>query len=1097
LDFGRAPAVNSLCLKRLRRPAAGLGLALHPARPAAPTFRHRKEALLDALRRIGLGISRLVWRGDMKRISKSCLFLALTALTLASLAFGQTATTGALSGLVTDESGGVLPGATVEALHEPTGTRYSAVTGADGRFAILNVRVGGPYAVSVTLSGFRPQKQGDVSVALGEDRYVTFKMPLAAVTETVEVTAELSIISPSSTGPASNVSQEAIESLPTIARAIQDFARVSPYFVSGAESGSQDSLSVAGRNNRYNNVQIDGAVNNDLFGLAASGTPGGQTEAQPISLDAIQELQLVVAPYDVRLGAFTGGGLNAVTRSGTNQFKGSAYFYNQNESLVGDGPSGIPIATFSDKQYGASLGGPIVKDKVFFFANADFGRRERPVGISADGSSGQAFQGAAQVDRFLSILQSRYGYSPGDNPKAEFIRNTPNNKFIGKLDFNLSQRHRLTLRHNYIKSDNDIGTPSVRTYLMPDQYYEIRNNQHSSVIQLNSTIGTAVNEFRLTFQRIRDQRDGPTDFPNVTVDVAPGVLIRFGRETFSTANQLDQDIIELNDDFTFRRGNHLFTIGTHNEFIKFRNLFIRDNFGSYRFASLELFEQGLAQQFDHSFSATSDPRQAAKFKVNQIGFYAGDMWRVNGQFTLNYGVRLDMPSFPDKPTANPAAIQNFGFATDVVPSPAMISPRAGFNWNLGGGSQQQVRGGIGIFTGRTPYVWLSNQYGNTGIEFTRIGASFNANNRIPFVTDPKNQPRTVTGAIAGSFSNEIDVIDPDYQFPKLLRTNLSYDRELGFAGLVGTVEGTYSKNLKDIAYANLNFAQTGTRPDGRPLHSRRVAAFSDVILLKNTEKGRQWSVMAELKRPPKNALFGSLSWLYGQSYSVNDGGSSQAISNWRFTYTTGDPNNVPLGISTYSPGNRIVASLGYNLKLGRRASLLLSTYYSGYNGRPYTFVYNGDWNGDTSTGNDLMYVPAPNDPKVTFTNGTAEQFEAFVAGDKALQRFRGRIIERGAARTPWTNRLDFRSGLSVPVNRTRLEVNFDIQNLLNLLNSDWGVIDYASFSDLGLFPAPTVNAAGQIVQSLATITSPTFARKFDRDDLRSRWQGQISFRVRF
>jgi hypothetical protein len=1034
----------------------------------------------------------------MNRSVKLATVVAL--LGFARVLAAQTATTGALSGLVTDEQAGVLPGASVEVVHEPTGTRYSAVTGSDGRFALLNVRVGGPYTVDVSISGFKPQKQSGVHVALGEERAVSFRLKLQAVAETVEVTADAgSIISPSSTGPTANVSQEAIESLPTIARAIQDFARVSPYFVAGGEAGNPDALSVAGRNNRYNNVQIDGAVNNDLFGLAASGTPGGQTEAQPISLDAIQELQLVISPYDVRQGGFSGGGLNAITKSGTNDLAGSLYFYTQNQKLVGDGPSGIPIAEFSDKQFGASLGGPVVKGKVFFFANADFGRRERPVGISGDGSSGQAFQGAPQIDRFLNILQTRYGHTPGENPKSEFIRDTPNNKFLGKLDFNLSARHRLTVRHNYIKSRNDIGRPSVRFYLMPDNYYEIRNNQHSSVVQLNSTFKSAVNELRVTFQRIRDQRDGPTGFPQVLVDVAPGVQVRAGRENFSTANELDQDVIELNNDFTIHRNNHVITIGTHNEFVKFRNLFIRDNFGSYRFASLDLFEQGLAQQYDHSFSATPDPQQAARFKVNQIGLYAGDLWRVSGNLTLNYGVRIDKPNFPEKPTANPAAVQNFGFATDVVPNPAMISPRAGFNWNLGGEAKQQLRGGVGVFSGRTPYVWLSNQYGNTGIEFTRIGASFNANNRIPFVADPKNQRRTVTGATAGSFSNEIDVVDPDYDFPKLLRTNLSYDRDLGFWGLVGTVEGVYSRNLKDIGYANLNFAPAGTRPDGRPLHARRVAAFSDVILLKNSDEGYQWSALAELRRRQRagSGFFGSLSWLYGESYSVNDGGSSQAVSNWRFTYTSGDPNNVPVGVSTYSPGNRIVATLSYNWRLSSRANLLFGAYYTGYSGRPYTFVYNGDWNGDTSTGNDLMYVPAPNDPKVVFSNGTAEQFEAFVAGDKALQRFRGRIIERGAARSPWVNALDLRSSLRVPVDRTRLEVRFDVQNVLNLLNSGWGVIDYATFADLGLFPAPSVNAAGQIVQSLATITSPTFARKFDRDDLRSRWRGQLSFRVSF
>jgi outer membrane receptor for ferrienterochelin and colicin len=1028
------------------------------------------------------------------------LALALAILGLAPQAGAQSVTTGALTGRVVDESDAGVPGATVEAVHEPTGSRYSAITGPDGVYSILNIRAGSPYSLTTTLSGFRTEKRGSIAVVLGGQTTVNVELKVEALAETVEVVASgASLITATATGPASNVSEETIETLPTIARGIEDFARLSPHFNSqGSGDGSgANAISVAGRNTRYNNIQIDGAVNNDLFGLADSGTPGGQTESQPVSIDAIQELQLVVAPYDVRQGGFSGGGVNAITRSGTNEFHGTAYYFFRSEGLVGDGPDDRPIATFDEKQYGASLGGPIVKDKAFFFANLEFGRKDRPSGWSIDGSSGQAFGREAEADRFLSIMQNRYGYDPGG--KDEFIRDTPNDKFLAKVDINLTDQHRLTLRHNYVKSKNDIGFPTSTNYLFPDFFYQFRDTTNSSVAQLNSTFGTTmVNELRLTYQTIRDNRDGQTDFPTVLVDATgvPGPQFRAGRENFSTANELDQDVLELTNDFSITKGSHTITIGTHNEFFSFRNLFIRDNYGTYRFSNLNNFEAGIAQQYDYSFSLTGDPQQAAEFSVNQFGFYVGDLWRVKPNFTLNYGVRLDIPSFPDKPTANPAAVANFGYATDVVPAPKMWSPRAGFNWNIDGRGQSQLRGGFGLFSGRTPYVWLSNQFGNTGIEFRRIGATFNAANRIPFQPDPFNQPETVTGANAGTFNNEIDVIDPDYKYPELLRGNLGYDRDLGFWGLVGTVEFFYSTNLKDIEYENLNLRASGTtRPDGRPTFARVNTAFSDVILLTNTNEGSQWSFTTKLERQFRDGFYAMAAYNYGDSQSVNDGTSSQAASNWGNAYTQGDPNDVGLGTSRFSPGHRIMLAASYDIKLGSRANLLLSAFYNGQQGRTYAFTFNGDWNGDGRTTNDLMYVPAVNDPRVTFINGTAADWDAYVANDSGLQKSRGRIMEKGASRAPWTNALDVRGALGVPVSKMKFELTFDILNFLNLLNGDWGVVDNATFGDLNPIPVPAL-VAGQMVYNLTNITRAGYV-KFDRDDLRSRWQGQVGLRVRF
>jgi hypothetical protein len=1025
---------------------------------------------------------------------------ALAWLALPSLVSAQSVTTGAVSGVVEDESGGVLPGATVVAVHGPTGTQQSGVTAADGSFTLLNLRAGGPYSVTVTLAGFREQKQDNVNVPLGGTTQLGFRLPLESVSETIEVVSS-SIITPTSTGPASNVSEEAIENLPTIGRGLDDFTRLNPYFASTAIGGTNsNAVSVAGRNNRYNNIQIDGAVNNDLFGIAASGAPGGQADTQPISLDAIQELQLVVAPYDVRQGGFSGGGINAVTKSGTNQFAGTAYWFMRDQGLVGDGPTGRAFGTFNDDTYGASLGGPVVKDKVFFFINADLQRRETPNGFAIGGGTGQDFGHAAEAQRFESILATSYGYDPGP-ANDEFIRNSDNDKIFARVDVNLTSNHRLTLRHNYVDGVNDLygtsNSPTIFNY--PDHVYQFDSQTNSTVAQLNSTWGSSVNELRLTYQRIREARGFPQAFPQVRVDLADGSQLLAGTEQFSTANELDQDIFELTNDFTMTRGNHTITIGTHNEFFKFRNLFIRDNFGTYRFSSLDNFAAGLAQQYDYSFSATADPQQAARFKVNQLGLYVGDVWRVNPTLTLTLGVRLDKPFFPDEPTANPVSVQNFGFATDVAPNPTMFSPRAGFNWDLKGDSKRQLRGGAGIFSGRTPYVWLSNQYGNTGIEFTRVGAGFSPVNRIPFVADPLNQPRTVTGAAAGTFTNEIDLVDPDYKYPEVLRGNIGYDHDLGVWGLIGTVELFGATTLKDIAYNNLNrIPGPTTFFDGRPIFVRKVPTLSDAVLLTNTDQGSQWSVSGKLERPFRDGLFASVSYLYGRSKSINDGTSSQALSNWRFVYVPGDINNPPLAYSNFDVGSRLNIAVSYELKVLSQLRPVVSLFYNGQSGRPYSVLFNTDVNADGTVGNDLLFVPASvND--VVVRGGTPEQLEAFIAGDEGLSANRGRIVPRNASRAPWTNQMDFRLALQIPFNsgKRSVELTADVLNVLNLFNSDWGTFEFTPNQNIAPIRYAGIDAAsGRPIYDIATLAAPTFT-KFTLDDLRSRWQAMFGVRVRF
>jgi hypothetical protein len=637
---------------------------------------------------------------------------------------------------------------------------------------------------------------------------------------------------------------------------------------------------------------------------------------------------------------------------------------------------------------------------------------------------------------------------------------------------------------------------------MPDNFYRYVSNTNSTVAQLNSMFGAGVNEFRVTYTRVRDHRETPFEqpaFPQVRVTLSSGRDVRVGREQFSTRNAIDQDIVEVNEAFTMAKGKHTITIGSHNEFLKLRNLFIRDNFGTYSFSSLANFDAGLAQSFDYSFSATSDPTQAAKFKVNQFGFYAGDQWRVLPKMTVTYGVRMDAPQFPDKPSRNPLAEQLFGRATDIVPNDVQWSPRVGVNYDVRGDGREQVRGGVGMFTGRPAYVWISNQFANTGVDFTRIGASFNVNNRIPFVTDPFNQPKVVTGATAGSFANEIDLIDDNFRYPSILRGNIGYDREL-FLGFLGTAEFVWSKTLKDIKYQNLNYAPlaTVTGVGGRPFFIRQVPTLSDVILLQNTSKGYNWNLSYQVRRPLTNGLYLDASYSYGVAKSIMDGTSDQAASNWGNVYVPGNPNDPPLTISNFDPGHRVNMTVAYDIPMWRSYKTTVSMFYSGQSGRPWTLTTNRDVNGDNRGTNDLLYIPA-SASELTFAGGTFEQFNQFIQADSCLAEYVGQIIPRNACRAPWTNTLDARVNVQLPFKRVRTEITADVLNVINLIDSKSGLYQYQSFGQLTLFtPVPgSVTASAPLRgYDIGGITSSTF-RKFLRDDLRSRWQLQLGARLRF
>lgn len=1019
---------------------------------------------------------------------KALTCVALVLAVLAAMPAAAQVTTGTLAGQVfLQEDKTALPGIEVTAVHGPTGTRYQAVTGADGRFTIPNVRVGGPYTISASPEGFNAVRIENVTVALGQEQNVAIAVQPAAVAEAITVTATFDpLINADRTGASSAVSTEQLETLPTVRRTLQDMARTNPYFIQDPSDASATRVSVAGRNNRYNSIQIDGAVNNDLFGLSDTGTPGGSTDSQPISMDAIQEIQLVVSPYDVRQGGFTGGGINAITRSGSNDWHASLYGSQRDESWVGE-LDGRKVGKFSEDQYGLRLGGPIMRDKLFFFLSGETNSNDSPTGFSANGTTAQVFRNPALAQGVLSVLQNTYGYTPGG--LGEFSSGINSDLAFLRFDWNANNSNQVTLRHNYVDADKDriesSNSPTTSRFPFDSYFYNFTSKVNQTVLQVNSTFGSSwFNEGRIGYQTIREER-APNGglFPDVTVSEG-GLNVYAGVNRFSQANALDQDILEITDDATLLAGSHTITLGTHNELFKFRNLFLDALYGAYTFNSLADLEAGRASVYAVGFSNTS--KNDVEFNVRQYGLYGGDQWRMNDRFTLNYGLRVDIPTFPDSPSRNPLVYDALGIDTSDVPSSMLLwQPRVGFNWAVA--PEQQVRGGVGIFAGRTPYVWISNNYQNSGVEFTNLTLRCSTPGCVTF--DPNAPPpRSGAGALP-----RIDAIDPDFKFPEVMRATLGYDTVL--FGIETSVEGLWSQTVKDAYYENANLVQNGTLPDGRPRFGRRDPRIDAVYLLKNTSKGEEQSLSLSLRKRFGFGLDVRGQYVWNNAESVADLTSSRAVSNFNFSPQY-DPTHPEVGTSFFEFEHRFVLSGSWSFKTGSLGHNV-GLYYNALSGAPYTFLFGNDVNGDTSTGNDLFYVPASQNDVVLGTGTTWEALNSFIESEDCLSSHRGEVVKRNSCATPWTHQLDFHYGLELPIKVVSAEITFDVLNLMNLIDSDKGRFRGVSFNTYSPVNASVDPATGRWVYTQRFNGSLNPGTQYTTQDLRSRWQGKLGLRVSF
>ncbi len=1049
----------------------------------------------------------------MMKLRRSLLPLATcvaASVFLAVPAFGQE-TTGSLQGAVAVKSDkSPLPGVSVEAIHVPTGTRYAAVTSATGRFTILNLRVGGPYTVTAKIGGFRAETVKDVSVALGERREVDFEMQLESKAESVTVTAEAApLISPDKMGSTQSISQDEIKSLPTVRRQFQDFARTNPYVNVQPYDSTQTAVSIAGMNNRYNTIQIDGAVNNDLFGLAATGTPGGQTDTQPISLDTIQEIQVAVSPYDIKQGGFTGGAINMVTRSGTNEFHGSVYGQSRNEKYIGSSvPQAYgdaldkPLATFKSDQYGARVGGPIMKDTLFFFVSGERNKLSQPTGGSADGSTSNTYRDPAQAAQFQSILTTTYGYNPGG--LGDYNQRTNSDLLLGKLDFNAAANHQLSLRYNYVDALSDtLGqSRSSSAYAFQGAGYTITDKTNSGVLQVNSVFGSeSFNQGRVGYQTIRDARATPEAFPSVYICGSPNQFctgggtyqLVAGTERSSGANGLNQDILEVTDDFTMIKGNHTLTLGTHNEFFKFENLFIQDVYGTYFFNSNADLAAGNAARYQVNFNNGSDPRGSTKWAAQQWGLYAGDQWRVSNKLTLTLGLRFDLPRLTDSPNHNPLVQATYGIDTSDVPSNKLtISPRLGFNWNPSGSGKDQVRGGIGVFAGRTPFVWISNVYGGAGIgdgTVTKLTAT-----NVHFNPDPNSPP---TNFPPGTAALSVDTIDPNFKFPRVLRTTLAYDRELPF-GIRGTIEGMFTKTLQDVFYENINKVPSGQKSFfGGPIYQNANSGFSNVTYLTNTTRGEQQNLNVQLEKRFPFGLYVMGSYAYMNAKSAFEATSSVAFSNWQFQTGDGDIYTPELTRSFFDVPNRFNIVLTQAFKTGPLTHNVGFVYFA-QSGQPYSILMGGDVNKDGASGNDQLFVPTNYNDIVWKGAGapTEDQWNTFLA-TTGLDKYRGRVAPRNALDAPWIHTLDFHYDLTIPISVVQVQLSFDVLNLINLIDHNSGLIRYVNFQTYtALNYSGTDTATGKPIYTV-NANALNEGRQYTTGDLRSRYQLKWAARVSF
>lgn len=1017
-------------------------------------------------------------------------------------------TTSSITGKIIDNTGAGLAGATISAKHIPSGTVYNTTSRKDGLFDIAGLRIGGPYTITVSFIGYATQTVDSVTLSLGEPYQVTVNMaPTTQSLETVVVAGRGNVSRTLKTGASTVVTTSQLATLPTINRSLSDFTRITP---------QANGNGFAGRDGRYNNLQIDGANLNNSFGLSTDLTPGGGPS--PISVDAIQEVSVNIAPFDVRQSGFTGAGINAVTKSGTNTFHGSAYTYFRNQNLMGSKIAGQTITKtpLNNKIYGASFSGPIIKNKLFFFINAEHETRSVPgITFVATGSSNSGTQSTTSISDLKAVydfVKSTYNYDPGAYdgfPNFE----SKDTKFLGKIDWNINEKNRLTAKYtDYTGSDmsplNGSSVPqngkifvtgqssglsrlpvnrfSTQSMSFANSNYGTNHIVRTASLELNSRFSNKLsNQLIATYTKTNDTRfiPGGKLFPTVDIFNGQGLnFISLGTDPFTNNNILDGKDLSFTDNLTIYAGTHTITAGANYEFQQIRNMFMGGSQGHYVFDSLGAFLNQLQPSYygyTYSLVKGQPAVYSADLKIGQLGIYIQDEVKMKNHFKLTFGLRADKPFYPANPLDNPAidalllpdAKGNMiHYNTGKWPkSNLILSPRVGFNWEVPGEKSLTLRGGTGLFSGRIPYVFLTNMPSNNGMYQSAV--FFNTKHDLDSLGITQFNPDP--NAYASKFSTTPNttqapqsfvVIDPHFKFPLVWRTNFGFDKKLD-NGFVATVDLIYTKDINAVVMRNPNLKPPTDHYTGADMRSyypgsapTYYSGLGTPIVLENTSKGYSFAATAQLSKAFTNGFYGSIAYTYTLATEVSPNPGSRASSAWQSIANVNGPNAQELAMSQYAIPHRIIANLAYRFEYANHFASTFSLVYTGSNRYLINYLTSGSVVRDGNS--ELMYI-YPKGTDVPFVNYTVtdknalgqviatrsytiqqqqQAYDQYIASSSYLSAHEGQYASRNGQRAPWMHQIDFRFLQDFFVKtkggtKHDLQFSMDLFNLGNLISN--------------------------------------------------------------
>ncbi len=1024
------------------------------------------------------------------------LYLLIAAFVLTVSSAVAQVTTSGMSGKVTANGEEVI-GATIEAVHTPSGTRYVGVTNTKGMYYIQGMRSGGPYEVKVSYIGYQTKLVKDVTLQLGETYNLNSVMSEDEnVLSEVVVQGRGSKFAVEKTGATTNINNLQIQAMPTVNRSITDITRLSPYGGNG--------MSFAGADGRTANFTVDGANFNNNFGLSDN-LPGG---GNPISLDAIEELQVVISPFDVRQTNFIGGGVNAITKSGTNTFKGTAYVYHRNENMRGDAIEGEQIAGAREKDrntlYGFTLGGPIIKDKLFFFVNGEYSetpsvavRWRATENGQGDADNYQSYTTIADMERVSEHVLQKYGYNTGSY--NSFPADEDNVKILARLDWNINQNHKLALRYNHTNNtawnppsatSMDGGTRSAyaRTSLysmaFANSMYSMNNKVHSFSLDLNSRLSDQLsNQFLATFSKLDDVRDSESsEFP--FIDILDGTntttqYMSLGYELFTHNNAVHNTIFNVKNDLTYYMGNHKIIGGISYEYQMADNQYMRNGTGYYRYQSVDDFINGAAPEvvcLTYGYGGETKP--AARVQFSKFGLYAQDEWTVNDKLKVTGGIRFDGLFFNNGDLMTNKAIYELDYNgrhidTGKWPGNSLtVSPRVGFTYDVFGDKSLKVRGGTGLFSGRLPLVFFTNMPTNSGmIQYQAQINEKNANkmgfsmddfkgglvcdaNGKPTIAALQDKlfslgyPQDITPE-DGTVPSSISAVDPDFKMPQVWKTSIAVDYSLPVSfPFTITAEGIFNKTLNGVTLSDWSmipvegFARFNGA-DSRPMYPSDFRNNTKAFVLENTSKGYGWSANVTVNMKPIETLSLMAAYTHTVSKELTGMPGSNAESAFTYVPTVNGPNNIGLHNSEYVTPDRFVASATHSDKHGNHLSLIYEAWRGGYN---YSYMMANDMNGD-GYNYDALYIPTDAEVENGLFRFVSEndktRFMDYVHNNDYLKDNQGEYAEAYSVYSPWVHRVDlsYKHDFKVNVGKSthKLQLSCDIKNVLNLFNSEWGV----------------------------------------------------------